>query len=118
KGDDYSFRLDKVKATDKQSELSVDYINPAKMTIAQYNFRIGYFFKDNWSISLGNDHMKYVVSQGQIVEITGHIGRIGTDYNSDYNKDEIEIKGDFLKFEHTDGLNYENIELRHFSNLL
>lgn len=61
KGDDYSFRLDKVKASDKQSEPSLDYINPARMTIAQYNFRIGYFFNDRWSISFGNDHMKYVV---------------------------------------------------------
>lgn len=117
KGNDYSFRLENVKATDKQSRVSLDYINPSKMTIAQYNFRIGYYFKENWSISFGNDHMKYVVTQGQQVEITGHIRSTETVYNSDYNHNKIEIKEDFLKFEHTDGLNYENIELRHFSNL-
>lgn len=117
KGNDYSFRLNKVKANDKQSKISFDYINPTKMTIAQYNFRIGYNFKENWSISIGNDHMKYVVAQGQVVAITGHIGSTETVYNSDYNQNKIKIKEDFLKFEHTDGLNYENVELRHFSFL-
>jgi hypothetical protein len=87
------------------------------MTIAQYNFRIGYYFNDDWSISFGNDHMKYVVKQGQVVQISGHIGSTETNYNADYDHRELEIKEDFLKFEHTDGLNYENVELRHYSSL-
>lgn len=116
-GVDYSFRLDGVKAKDRQSALSWDYINPMKMTIPQYNFRVGYYFNDNWSISLGNDHMKYVMSNGQRVEISGHIGSTETAFNADYDHAEIELTEEFLRFEHTDGLNYENIELRHISTV-
>lgn len=51
------------------------------------------------------------------MKISGHIGSTETNYNADYDHREIEIREDFLTFEHTDGLNYENIELRHYSSL-
>jgi|SRR5690554_666602 len=116
-GNDYNFTLDKVKATDAPYPLSWDYIHPKRMTIPQYNFRIGYFFKDNWSISFGNDHMKYVVVNGKNTKISGNINIDGSPYEGSYDNESINISPDFLKFEHTDGLNYENIELRHFSTL-
>lgn len=116
-GVDYSFRLDKVKAVHSPSPLSTDYINPLRMTIPQYNFRIGYFFRENWSISFGNDHMKYVVVNGQTAKITGKIQIPDSPYNGEYHEEDINLSPDFLLFEHTDGLNYENLELRHFTTL-
>tara|TARA_B100001109_G_C18862117_1_gene474635 strand:+ start:3671 stop:4501 length:831 start_codon:yes stop_codon:yes gene_type:complete len=113
KGEDYSFRLDKVKAYDRQTDLSLIYINPGTITIPQFNFRIGYFISNHWSISFGLDHMKYVMLQNQRSRITGNIGKSGGKYEGTYNKEEIELEYHFLRFEHTDGLNYGNIELRH-----
>ena len=117
-GDDYSFTLKDVKATDRQSEFSVDkYLNPANMTIPQYNFRLGYYFSKNWDISFGIDHMKYVMVQDQNVSIDGTINS-GSNYDGGYYNDQITLSDDFLKFEHTDGLNYVNTEIRYNALLL
>ena len=45
-GENYDFTLYDVKAKDKPKGIHIDYINPARMTIPQTNFRIGYFFSD------------------------------------------------------------------------
>lgn len=117
-GDNYHFTLNHVVAKDRQTAISLLYLDPTQITIPQYNFRIGYFFHDKWNISIGNDHMKYVVTQGQEAEIVGYINDSETLYDGVYGKgDEVTIEPGFLKFEHTDGLNYENVELRHFRTL-
>lgn len=43
------------------------------LTIPQYNYRIGYFFdkEQNWAIELNFDHTKYVVTEGQAIQVTG-----------------------------------------------
>lgn len=117
-GEDYSFTLKKVKATDRQTRLSSTYVKLGTATIPQYNFRVGYFISDHLSVSIGNDHMKYIVVQNQTVEITGKINGTGGFYDSDYNHDEVKLTEDFLKFEHTDGLNYENVDFRYHYNWL
>lgn len=62
--------------------------------------------------------MKYVVSQYQDVKISGTIQNTGTGYDGIYHNETIEIVPKILKFEHTNGLNYANIEVRHQSNLV
>lgn len=120
RGDNYDFILNNVVAKDRQSAFDPEiYLNPSKMTIPQYNFRIGYFFKDHYQISIGADHMKYVMQNGHSVKINGYISNgytspSGTNYDATYADDDINLKEDFLLFEHTDGLNYENIEIRRF----
>lgn len=112
-GTDYEFTLKNVAARDKQSNFSINtYFNPSKATLPQYNFRVGYFIKNNWDISFGIDHMKYVVRANQTVKISGHIENTQTIYDGMYLNSDISITDDFLKFEHPDGLNYVNIELR------
>ncbi len=118
-GNNYNFKLSKVVAKDSQSPLGLDpYLAFSDLTIPQTNFRIGYFFKDNWSISLGLDHMKYVMQQDQVVKINGNIQNSGTPYDGVYNNSDIKLTNDFLQFEHTDGLNYINVEIRRFDNIL
>lgn len=118
-GNDFDFTLSHVAAHDKVTPFNVDpYLNPLALTIPQTNFRLGYFFKNNWSFSFGVDHMKYVVSQYQDVKISGTIQNTGTGYDGIYHNETIEIVPEFLKFEHTNGLNYANIEVRHQSNLV
>lgn len=119
KGNDYNFTLKNVKATDRQTKFNVNkYFNPANMTIPQYNFRVGYYVKDNWDVSFGIDHMKYVVQQGSTAKISGTINNSDTEYDGIYDNEDIIIEEGFLKLEHTDGLNYVNIALRHTNQLL
>jgi len=118
-GDNYNFTLYDVVADDRQSPFSANiYLNPANITIPQYNMRIGYFFNDKYNISFGVDHMKYVMRSSrnpnlaQWVTISGTIENSGTAYDGVYDHTPFQIKPDFLLFEHTDGLNYLNFELR------
>ena len=116
-GADYDFILSNVSAKDRPSPFDFDiYFNPKNVTIPQYNFRLGYFFNDHYSITAGIDHMKYVVQTNQASTINGWING-GTDYDGVYVNDDITIKKGFLQFEHTDGLNYANIGIRRFDNL-
>ena len=112
-GNTYDFQLYDVVAVDRQSPFSADlYLNPKRMTIPQYNARIGYYFKHNLQVSLGVDHMKYVMLHDQPSTINGYIYNSNTAYDGVYVNEPITIAQDFLKFEHTDGLNYINAELR------
>ncbi len=117
-GSQYNFTLAHVLADDKPSPFKTRiYLNPSNMTIPQYNFRIGYFFNNKYSVSLGADHMKYVVKQNQVVKISGHISGTGTAYDGDYLTNDIKIEKGFLELEHTDGLNYVNADIRRADQL-
>ena len=112
-GNNYDFQLYDVVAVDRQSPFDAElYFTPSKMTIPQYNARIGYYFKHNLQISLGVDHMKYVMLHDQPSTINGYIYNSNTSYDGVYVNQPFTIGQDFLKFEHTDGLNYINSELR------
>ena len=116
-GENYDFTLQDVKAKDRMTPFSFnDYFNITRITIPQTNYRIGYFFKDNYTISVGVDHMKYVMTAGQKVTIDGQINA-GNVFDGVYNNDEIILSEDFLRFEHTDGLNYVNLEVRRFDEV-
>lgn len=121
KGKDYNFTIDNSKAQDKPKGWHVDYINPTRMTIPQTNFRMGYFINDHYSIAIGVDHMKYVLQQNQVANVTGSINlpltEDGSIYNGTYNNTPVDFSQGtgvngipFLTFEHTDGLNYVNTE--------
>ncbi len=108
-----------MSATDRQSSYSTKlYFGAKTFTIPQYNARLGYFFKDNWEISIGTDHMKYVVEQNQTVPISGYIENTNTIYDDLYENDKVKLEREFLLFEHTDGLNYVNAALRHSFKLV
>ena len=112
-GKDYHFTLSNVVAHDKPKGYSSDYFNPMRMTIPQTNFRLGYFISDHYNVSIGLDHMKYVVTQDQLSSISGSINlpdtEIGSSFNGVYVDEPMTITENFLKFEHTDGLNYIHI---------
>ena len=114
KGDDYDFTLYDVQAHDKPKGWHLDYANPTRMTIPQTNLRIGYFINDHYNISIGVDHMKYVMNQNQIATIGGAVGDAYPEFAGTYlpsGNNTIDLtNGDFLTFEHTDGLNYINTE--------
>ncbi len=112
-GNGYDFVLQNVESKDRQSKFRFDrYLYPANMSIPQYNLRIGYFINKKYDISIGVDHMKYVMVQDQTVKIDGQIANSGTSYDKSYSNENIVLAKDFLKFEHTDGLNYLNAAIR------
>ncbi len=110
KGADYDFTLYNVEAHDKPKGFHLDYFNPARMTIPQTNIRIGYFISDHYNISIGLDHMKYVMYNDKRVNYSGYYPNAGT-YGENPIGDELTLTEDFLLFEHTDGLNYINTEI-------
>ncbi len=110
KGADYDFTIYDVEAHDKPKGLHVDYINPARMTIPQTNFRIGYYISNHYNISLGVDHMKYVMYQDRRVNYSGYYPNAGS-YNENPSSNQLTLDYQFLTFEHTDGLNYINTEI-------
>lgn len=117
-GDHYDFELSDVTASDRQSYfLLKTYFHPKRFSVPQFNTRIGYKFKDHWDVSLGVDHMKYVLDLDQTVKINGYIEDTESNYDRVYENDDIILSEDFLLYEHTDGLNYINVELRRSNNL-
>jgi hypothetical protein len=116
RGKDYNFTVDNMKAHDKPKGWHIDYLNPARLTIPQTNLRLGYFINDHYSIAIGVDHMKYVMTQNQIANVTGQINLATLDgeeqpHNGIYNNTPVNFTDKtFLTFEHTDGLNYVNTE--------
>lgn len=110
KGDNYFFMVQDALAHDKPKGWHIDYITPGRMTIPQTNFKVGYFISDHYSVSVGVDHMKYVMTQNQIANVSGEIdypaSHPSSQFNGIYNNTPTEMTEDFLMFEHTDGLNY------------
>ena len=118
RGENYDFTLSNVKAGDRPTKFSFnDYFNPGRVTIPQTNYRIGYFFKENYTISIGVDHMKYVMTANQDVTINGVINVGNTTYDNTYTNETIKLTEDFLEFEHTDGLNYVSAEIKRFDDI-
>jgi hypothetical protein len=125
-GPGYDFTLLKAQALDAPTPLSEfkTYVDPGLLSIPQFNFHAGYFIKDNLSISIGWDHMKYVVSDGQTVKVNGFINAqssspsIAVDpaYIGTFNQTPLVLDPvKFVHLEHTDGYNYASIELEHYN---
>ncbi len=121
KGDGYNFTVNDVKAHDKPKGYHLDYVNPGRMTIPQTNLRIGYYISDHYNVSIGVDHMKYVMTQGQTANVTGEINlpasEAGAIHNGTYNNTPTVMSEDFLKFEHTDGLNYVHAQINRVDDI-
>lgn len=108
-GVDHDFTIRNVAAADRQSDVTAKnitgvYLSPGKLTIPQTNLRIAYQYSADTAIALNLDHMKYVVSEDQVVPISGQIKGVtqsGTQV----------LATNFLTFEHTDGLNVISLEL-------
>lgn len=111
-GENYDFTLYDVTAHDKPKGWHVDYVNPARMTIPQTNLRIGYFITDKYNVSIGVDHMKYVMFQDRAVNYSGYYPNPGS-YGEALPADDSQVllTEQFLTYEHTDGLNYVNTEV-------
>lgn len=127
-GPGYDFTLLNAKALDFPTPIRdfKTYINPELLSIPQFNFHAGYFIKDNLSVSIGWDHMKYVVTDGQTVRVTGFVNpqtstpaiTVNPAYVGTFNQTPLELDPDeFVNLEHTDGYNYASIEIEQYKSL-
>lgn len=112
-GDAYNFTLHNVKANDAPTGIHMDYINPLRLTIPQTLCRIGYFMSDKYALSLGFDHMKYVMDYNQTVRITGYNDIPGYEIKGNTQR----LDPTFMEYEHTDGLNYINVEIERHDDI-
>ncbi|MBS1568598.1 MAG: hypothetical protein JST45_04065, partial [Bacteroidetes bacterium] len=95
-----------------------NYFKPKNIWIPQYNYRVGWFLNNQWSFSIGLDHMKYVVVKDQQVKLTGTISRDrSAAYATSGETGEVRITPDFLTYEHTDGLNLLALDADHYSRM-
>lgn len=118
-GNGYDYTLYQVVAKDRPSPFDPKvYFNPVKLSIPQFNIRLGYRLNEKWSLSLGYDHMKYVVQTGQDVTMTGTVdSSASAKYAGTYSNTSFYLTDQFLHFEHTDGLNFITVELDYVTTL-
>lgn len=108
-----NFTLHQAKAHDKP-DFDAILKKPGEISIPQYNYRIGFYLneKHTRSIEINFDHIKYVVTDGQKVHVTGIIDNLKIDADSILNPQT------FLHLEHTDGGNLLHINYVQQSSLL
>jgi hypothetical protein len=112
RGPDYSLSLYRAKAHDRPTKFGATYIRPNTITVPQYVARLGYFLTDRLHLSFGIDHMKYVLDKDQTLVFSGNIGQSASEkYAGSYLLDTIRLTEDFVKFEHTDGLNLVTLDI-------
>lgn len=106
-GQGHDFTIKNAQATDMQTDLSrlFDiYLHPANITIPQTNLRVAYQYNADTAIALNLDHMKYVMTIGQVAEVVGTANGVALSGTR-------EINDNFVAFEHTDGLNVISLEI-------
>ena len=111
-GEGYDFTLSKVAAEDRPEPFSSVYFNPTKITIPQFNIRLGYNFWNNFNLSPGYDHMKYVIRNNQDVSINGYVTPgIDEQWSGNYNGETVPLNDKHFHYENSDGLNYIRLQL-------
>lgn len=114
KGQGYDFTMGDASAHDNPSKLGWHYFDPKRLTVPQFNVRIGYYFKDNWAISFGYDHLKYIFADQNHVKLSGHI-EPGVDnethLSGDYDNADYVTDREKFHYENSNGLNYLRFEV-------
>lgn len=117
-GRGYDFTLSGVKASDRPSMELKTYFNPKTFSVPQFNVRMGYFFKDNWAINIGYDHMKYVVDEQDQALLSGHINQgVDAEWSGDYTNQKVTLNSNHFHYENTNGHNYIHGEIMYGLNL-
>ena len=99
KTDNYDFVFHNAKAHDNPS--MEQYWQPERLTIPQYDFSIGYLLnnKSDIGFELSWNHLKYVMTDNQVIHVTGNI-------RGHYIDKDTLVTPDFVHLQHTNGNNY------------
>ncbi len=119
-GAGYDFTMDNAKAHDNPQKFGKTYFNPKTITVPQFNIRLGYNFANNWAVSIGYDHMKYLFADNNQVILNGTI-EPGLDEVSNlsgtYTDYEMVTEREKFHYENSDGLNYLRAEVTRLQNI-
>ncbi len=114
-GPGYNFTLEGSQAKDQPSPLNSGvYFNPLKLTVPQYNLRMGYMIKPHLALSLGYDHMKYTLKDNNHVLLSGTISPgVDTinDWQGDYNGFPVVLDPNKFKYANSGSVNYIRFEI-------
>ena len=123
KGTSFDLNFYQVKAKDKPYPFNLkNYVDPNSITVAQYDYRMGYSLNEKIGFSFGLDHMKYILDNSQFARVSGYINADPkfsnpTAQTFDYSKP-TELTKDFLYLTHTNGLNLISVDMDYRSKLL
>lgn len=108
-----NFILHNAKAH-QQPDWDAIYKETFQVSIPQYNYRVGFYLDKahTKSIEINFDHIKYVVTDGQTVHVTGRIDGVQV------NGDSVLNPATFLHMEHTNGGNLLHINYVQQTTLL
>lgn len=114
-GEGYDLTFKDVRAKDKPTPFSFeDYAKFSNISKPQYNYRLGWYFKEKWSVSIGMDHLKYYMRENQYLQIEGSVSESASEkYAGEYDNTTHLVPWRFVWFHHSDGLNYTSIELEY-----
>lgn len=104
KTDNYDFYFIDAKAHDKPDMDRFWY--PDRLSIPQYDMNIGYMFNDknDLGIEIGWNHLKYVVTDDQVIHVRGNI-------RGHYIDKDTLVTPSFVHLQHTNGNNYLMVNL-------
>ncbi|WP_198175311.1 hypothetical protein [Spirosoma telluris] len=102
--DNYDFTFIDAKAHDRPD--LHDFYKLDNLTVPQYDMNLGYFFNDkhDLGIELSWDHLKYIVTDNQMMHVQGQIR------GHQIDKDTL-VTPDFVHLQHTNGNNYLMLNL-------
>ncbi|GAB4005773.1 membrane protein [Spirosoma migulaei] len=102
--DNYDFTFIDAKAHDRPD--LHDWYKLNNLTVPQYDMNLGYFFNDkrDLGIEISWDHLKYIVTDNQVMHVQGQIR------GHQIDKDTL-VTPDFVHLQHTNGNNYLMLNL-------
>ena len=102
--DNYDFTFINAQAHDKPD--FAEFYKFSKLTIPQYDMNVGYFFNDkhDLGVEVSWDHLKYVVTDNQVIHVQGQIR------GHQIDKDTL-VTPSFVHLQHTNGNNYLMLNL-------
>lgn len=111
-GPGYDFTVKDAVGNDNPTEFKFDvYFSLKYWSVPQFSTKIGYYFADHWAVSVGWDHMKYVLQPG-VYKFSGHIDSSAyPDWAGVYNDTPIQTTHETFHYENSDGLNYCRVEI-------
>jgi hypothetical protein len=117
-GPGFDLTLKGAKAYDNPYPVGLSYFSPSKITIPQFNGRLGYMIKNSIGISLGTEHMKYLFADHNKVKLNGFVNPgVDTVWSGNYDNQEVITDRRHFHYENSNGLNYINVQMTKFKNL-
>ena len=124
KGTNFDLTFYQVKARDKPYPFVLkNYVDPVSISVAQYNYRVGYCLNERIGFSFGLDHLKYILDNSQFARVSGYINadpkfvNLPTGKTFSYDQP-YELTKDFIYLTHTNGLNLLSLDVDYRSKLL